>query len=79
MACVALSHVSECRLFRCFLATDRAQHKTLNVASRLIKRVYGDALQVLEPFRKVRPMYGGPAYAPDMIETVRGLNFELDE
>lgn len=62
--------------FHLFPASER---KALIVASPLIKRAYGDALQVLEPFRKVRPMYGGLAYAPDMIETVRGLNFELDE
>lgn len=56
MACVALSHASECKLFRCFLATDRAQHKTLTVASRLIKCVHGHA------FAGAGALPQGPAY-----------------
>lgn len=37
-----------------------------------------DFWQVLEPVRRVRPSNGGPGWTAELVEELRGLNFELD-
>ena len=36
------------------------------------------ALQILKPYRDIRPINSGPAYTDEMIVAVRALNFDLD-
>ena len=33
--------------------------------------------QVLEPVRQVRPVNGGPGFTQELIEYLRGLNYDL--
>jgi hypothetical protein len=32
----------------------------------------------LQPLRHIRPVNGGPGYSKELVEMLRGLNFELD-
>ena len=45
--------------------------------SKVVTGVGGEFWELLEPLRLVRPINGGPGYDLDLLQELRGLNFEL--
>ena len=61
---------STCRMLLAVLDRD--------LLARVVSGCECDMWQVLEPLRRVRPSNGGTGWDPDLVQELRGLNFQLD-